>query len=150
MAADPHSRRRARRQAVVRRRRIAGSILVALLTVAFTLTLRAVLRSSWPELPFPQRDGLLTVAAVSFGFGLLIRRWWSIFLCLGIVPLAAHTSGGGLAGGAIGLLVAGPYAVVGFGGGVAVSRALVRPERLRAAVSPTPSARPRRAPARPA
>lgn len=94
-----------------------------LAAVGYFLVMRAVLGAVWPTLPFPTADGLVAAAGVGFGFGLVIRRWWAVLLALAMAPLAAASSGSVLGGGLIGLVVGGPYAAIGLGGGVALGRA---------------------------
>ena len=141
---EPRPDREARRRAVLRRRRIALTVLGTLAVLAYTQAMSAVTSAAWPSLPFPDWDGLMAVTAVGFAFGLLIRRWWAVGLALVLVPIGAQRSGSLLGGGVIALLVAAPYAALGLAGGVGLMRVRLRRRRVtrRRAARATP---PRRA-----
>lgn len=133
--------REARRRAVLRRRRIALTVLGTLAVLLYTQAMSAVTAAVWPSLPFPDWEGLMAVTAVGFVFGLLIRRWWAVALALVLVPIGAERSGSVLGGGVIALLVAAPYAALGLAGGVGLMRLRLRRQRVtrrRTARAPRP------------
>jgi hypothetical protein len=135
-----HGDERARRAAVLRarrrRRRVVLSVFAALVTGAFCLTLLLILPGAWPELPFPQADGLAIVGITGLVFGLLIGRWLALLLTLAVLPVGAIVATGGMWSGVVALVVAGPYALAGLVVGVGCARGLrVLARRRRAATS---------------
>src|SRR3712207_540702 len=92
--------REARPPAVMRRRRIALTVIATVVVLAYTQVMSAVPAAVWPSLPCPDWDGLMAVTAVGFAFGLLVQRWWAVWLALVLVPIGAERSGSLLGGGA--------------------------------------------------
>jgi len=124
----PRDDERARRATVLRarrrRRRVALTVIAATVAGAFSLTLLLLLPDAWPELPFPEANGLAVVAATGLVFGLVIGRWRAALLTLTVLPVAALIAAGGFWSGVIALMVAGPYALAGLLVGVGGARGL--------------------------
>jgi hypothetical protein len=120
--------RPARQRAIRRRQAVAA-------TVLFGLTLLALFATLWPELPFPEVGGVLSVFAAGLLFGLMLDRWWGPLLGLAVLPTATVATGS-LWAAVVAVFVAGPAAGLGL-----MSGALWSAKRIR-------SAREQRAPAR--
>ena len=123
-----HGDERARRAAVLRarrrRRRVVLTVLAALVAGAFSVTLLLVLPGAWPEIPFPQADGLAIVGITGVAFGLLVGRWLAVLLTLAVLPVGAIVATGGIWSGVVALVVAGPYALAGLLVGVGSARGI--------------------------
>lgn len=137
---DPRGDDRARRAAVLRarrrRRRVLLTVVAVLVMGAFSLTLLLLLRRSWPEIPFPQADGLSIVGTTGFVFGLVIGRWRAALLALAVLPVGAIIATDGIWSGVVALVVAGPFALAGLLIGVGIARGLRAIARWRRARAP--------------
>jgi hypothetical protein len=107
-----------------RRRRVVLSVLAALVSGAYCLALLLLLPGSWPELPFPQADGLAIAGITGLVFGLVIGRWSASLLALLVLPVGAIIAPGGFWSGVVAFVVAGPYALAGLLVGVGTARGL--------------------------
>lgn len=121
---DERSRRAAVLRARRRRRRVVLTVFAALVAGAFCLSLLLLLPAAWPEIPFPQADGLAIVALTGVVFGLLVGRWLALLLTLTVLPVGAIAATGGIWSGVVALVVAGPYALAGLVVGVGSARSI--------------------------
>jgi hypothetical protein len=100
------------------------TVFALLVAGAFCLTLLLLLPGAWPEIPFPQADGLAIVGITGLVFGLVIGRWLALLLAFAVLPVGGIIATGGLWSGVVALVVAGPYALAGLVVGVGSARGM--------------------------
>jgi hypothetical protein len=122
-----------------------GEVTLALLAaLAYGVAVAVLVPPVWPLMPFPQVPPVRVIAALSFLFGLVLRRRWVPALPFTIL-LALAPPESGFAGSLIALLVLSPFAaasaLLGLATGRRLKRAMLR-RALRTARAPASAERP--------